>query len=312
MIDIGLEIKILRERMKISAKELAERIGLSQSQMSRLEKGQRRIDTNILAKISEALGVEPSHFFRGSDAPGEVIPPSDTGGLGKQIRSLRRKHHMSAEELASRIGTTKARVLSIEEGKRSLEPEFADKIAKSLKLPANHFLKSQQDTIDRLEAQIARLNQELAERHRAPEIPAPVPGGESARSVPILGSLALGYPETFDANGEPSAETDDFLYLPGITDPQCFAVYVVGDSMDADMAPRFREGDIAAFSKGATRSRDFAFVRLEGESPLFRQVFYDLGGRIRLQPLNLNYPARHCTRDEILGMWRLVGHVARY
>ena len=65
MLDIGLEVKILRERIKMSAKDLAETIGLSQSQMSRLEKGQRRIDTKVLARIAEALGVEPSYFFRG-------------------------------------------------------------------------------------------------------------------------------------------------------------------------------------------------------------------------------------------------------
>ena len=82
MLDIGLEVKILRERIKMSAKDLAEMIGLSQSQMSRLEKGQRRIDTKVLARIAEALGVEPSYFFRGEAAPSEgVIQPSLPGSL---------------------------------------------------------------------------------------------------------------------------------------------------------------------------------------------------------------------------------------
>ena len=49
MLDIGLEVKILRERIQMSAKDLAEKIGLSQSQMSRLEKGQRRIDTRAVS-----------------------------------------------------------------------------------------------------------------------------------------------------------------------------------------------------------------------------------------------------------------------
>ena len=76
MLDIGLEIRILRERLKVSAKELAERVGLSQSQMSRLEKGQRRIDTKVLHRIADALGVDPSHFFRGEGEPAEGdIPP---------------------------------------------------------------------------------------------------------------------------------------------------------------------------------------------------------------------------------------------
>ena len=78
MLDVGLEVRILRERLKISAKELAERIGLSQSQMSRLEKGQRRVDTRVLAKISEALNVDPAYFFGGQELPvSGVIPPCD-------------------------------------------------------------------------------------------------------------------------------------------------------------------------------------------------------------------------------------------
>ena len=62
-LNIGLEIKILRERKRMSGKELAEKIGLSQSQMSRLEKGQRRIDAQVLHKIARALDVRPSFFF---------------------------------------------------------------------------------------------------------------------------------------------------------------------------------------------------------------------------------------------------------
>ena len=62
-LNIGMEIKILRERKRISGKELAERIGLSQSQMSRLEKGQRRIDAQILHKIARALDVRYLTFL---------------------------------------------------------------------------------------------------------------------------------------------------------------------------------------------------------------------------------------------------------
>ena len=36
--ELGLEIKLLRERRRLTGKEFAEKIGLSQSQLSRLEK----------------------------------------------------------------------------------------------------------------------------------------------------------------------------------------------------------------------------------------------------------------------------------
>ena len=316
MLDIGLEVKILRERMKMSAKELAERIGLSQSQMSRLEKGQRRIDTGILAKIADALEVDPSYFFRGESVPETgVIPPSDPGDVGQRIRSERRKLHLSAEDLAAKIGSTKASLRAIEEGRRELEPELADRIARALKLPHHFFLSEQRATIQRLEAQVSRLQLALAEDHRGR---AGIDDGESdasassGRRVPVLGTLAGGYPSVFDDEGEPAGEADDFLSVPGLVDAYAFAFPVVGDSMESESSPSFGEGDWVVFTRGAVRSRDFAFVRLADQSPAFRQVYYDPGGRVRLQPLNLHYAALSVPRDAILGMWRLVGHLRSY
>lgn len=314
MLEIGLEVKILRERLKLSAKELAGRIGLSQSQMSRLEKGQRRIDTRILARIAEALEVDPAHFFHG-ELYGEgdqrqIIPPSDPGDLGKHIRSERRRRHISAEELARRLGVTKAKVLSIEEGKRELDPDLAERVTKVLRLSANYFLRLQQERIRRLESQLTRLDQALAEQNRGDLFV----GGErqaERRAVPVLGTLAGGYPEAFDSVGEPTAEVEDFVYLPG-EESGAFAVHVVGDSMQAMAPPSFREGDLAVFARGSLRSRDLAFVRLREEAPTFRQVFFDPASQVRLQPLNLNYPSRAYSRDELLGMWRLAAHVARF
>ena len=324
MLDIGLEVKILRERLQMSAKELAERIGLSQSQMSRLEKGQRRIDTRILARIATALEVEPSHFFGGSAAPQDaVIAPAVPGAIGKEVRSQRRRRHVSAEDLAVRLGVQKHQIISIEEGKRPLVPELAEKICKILKLPASHFLVFQQRTIEALEGQVARLNQALAQVHRGESL---IRDGDSTegqvptsrRGVPVLGTLAGGYPQVFDSLGRPAGEPDDFLYLTSTLDPSAFAVQVIGDSMEQAARPSFAEGDFVVFADGALRSRDFAFVHLhtgaEGGAVrvTFRQLFFEAQSRVRLQPLNLNHPAEHRHRDELLGMWRLVAQVASF
>ena len=315
MLDIGLEVKILRERIQMSAKDLAEKIGLSQSQMSRLEKGQRRIDTKVLARIAEALGVEPSYFFSGGEAlSGGVIEPRLSGSMGKEIRIQRRNRHLSVEDVALKIGVQKYQVRDIEEGKRGLEPGLAEKIARLLRLPANHFLAFQEGRIQALEAQLARLNQALGEAQRGR-----APGGEAEarQGIPILGTVADGYPDDFDDEGKPVGEPEEFLFLPSVQDDGAFGVHVVGDSMEAPVRPSFAEGDLAVFSGEPLRSRDFALVRrrspVEGDGEVtFRQVFFDPGGQVRLQPLNLNYTAEVYPKKQVLGMWKLVTHLASF
>ena len=315
MLDIGLEVKILRERIQMSAKDLAEKIGLSQSQMSRLEKGQRRIDTRVLARIADALGVEPSYFFRGGEAPsGGVIEPRLPGSLGKEIRAQRRKRHLSVEDVALKLGVQKYQVRDIEEGKRELEPGLAEKIARLLKLPANHFLAFQEGRIQALEAQLARLTQALAEVQRGQDSAA---GEEARKGIPILGSVADGYPDNFDEEGKPVGEPEEFIFLPSVQDAGAFGVHVVGDSMEAPVRPSFAEGDLVVFSDAALHSRDFALVRrhssVEGEGEVtFRQVFFDPGGKVRLQPLNLNYTAEVYPKKQVLGMWKLAAHLASF
>ena len=333
MLDMGLEIRILRERLKVSAKELSEKIGLSQSQMSRLEKGQRRIDTRVLDRIARALGVDPSYFFgRESPAPTVALPPSFPETLGKLIRSERRRQHISAEDLASRVGSPKALLQRIEEGKRDLDPELAGRISRVLRLPPHYFLGAQQEVIHGLEARVERLNQALADSNRGDlelDTERSVTGGKlgvadgglegpgeaptvARRGTPVLGTVADGYPQRFDVAGRPLGEIVDYVYFPELDPGDTFALYAVGNSMKRDASPSFDEGDLLIFSGSTLESRDFAFIRAEGEETLFRQVFFDSGGSVRLQPLDLNYPARIFPRTQILGTWRLVRHVAKY
>lgn len=346
MLDIGLEIRILRERHRISAKELAERIGLSQSQISRLENGQRRIDTRILERIAGALEVDPSYFFRGEEGPpAAVLSPSRPLTVGRLIRQERRRQHVSAEELALRVARPKALIHAIEDGKRELDAELAERISRALHFPTARLLEAQTGVIDGLKTRVDRLQEALAEVHRAPLQLGPAspaegrgaavgagPGATGAsasplvqrRGVPILGTLADGYPRRFDETGRPVAEVEDYLYLPELGASDAFALHVSGSSMESEAFPSFREGDLVVFAggvagsashaagMGSARSRDFVFARVEGEEPVFRRVFFDTGGQVRLQPLDLNHAALVVPRERVLGLWRLVAHVARH
>lgn len=310
--DIGLEIKILRERKQMSAKELAEKVGLSPSQVSRLEKGQRRIDTQILHKIARALDVTPAFFFQDEEGPPRDIDERRVyKEVGRLVRIERRKRHLSAEELAKKIGKTRPFVQAVEEGRRDLlDRETVTRIGKALRLGSTFFFEVQQDIIQALKQKILRLERELSDRTLGAIRPGP--DGWDRRPVPILGEMAGEYPATFDEGGMPVDRVADYVFVPGVDAESAFAVYARGDSMDRVEAPSFREGDILVFSaKGAIRSRDFAFARTETGGTSFRQVFFDPNGTVRLQPLNLAYPAGIYHKEEVIRLWKLAAHVAR-
>ncbi len=53
----GFIIMALRVRADISQEELGDKVGLSQSQVSRIEKGRRKVTADELIGFSKALGV---------------------------------------------------------------------------------------------------------------------------------------------------------------------------------------------------------------------------------------------------------------
>jgi len=303
--DIGLEIKLIRERKGISGKELAERLGLSPSQVSRLEKGQRRINAETLRRIAEVLEVSPAVFFRERETYVDVNLDFLWRDLGKLVRSERHRRHMSPEELAQKIGKTKGFVQALEEGRYPLDSVLAAKLTKALKLDPYYFLEAHRKIIGRLSERVRRLEQAHAEVTLGG---AAVP--EAGRAIPVMGGFSGEYPSRFDAEGLPVDTVNEYVYISGLSPEKSFALYARGDSMAGEGALSFRDGDILVFSQEETvRNRDLAFVRAETVKPTFRQVFFERDGRVRLQPLNLAYAPALCSREEIIRMWPLRAYV---
>ncbi len=61
--EIGRRIRKYREICGLSQKELAQRIGVSNSRVSNWEQGVNRPDADILAEICKALQVSPSELL---------------------------------------------------------------------------------------------------------------------------------------------------------------------------------------------------------------------------------------------------------
>jgi transcriptional regulator with XRE-family HTH domain len=56
----GIEIKIARIRAGVRGYELAQRIGMSESMLSRIETGRKQPTNEVLARITEALSTAGS------------------------------------------------------------------------------------------------------------------------------------------------------------------------------------------------------------------------------------------------------------
>ena len=138
------------------------------------------------------------------------------------------------------------------------------------------------------------------------------------REVPIINSVAAGYPTEFTDLGYPARFADEYVRAPDLDDPDAFAARVVGDSM----LPEYREGDIVIFSPlKPVKSGMDCFVRLERDhESTFKRVFFqekreargrgarvvEEGEWIRLQPLNPAFAVRVVHREEVAGMYAAV------
>jgi transcriptional regulator with XRE-family HTH domain len=95
--DIGTRLREERDRVGISQRELARRIGLSASMISQIESGQSKPSVSTLYAIVTELGVSVDDIFRGDEAhegPGHVHGPegSDDGDLDDPVVHADERH----------------------------------------------------------------------------------------------------------------------------------------------------------------------------------------------------------------------------
>ncbi|MEM7261031.1 MAG: helix-turn-helix domain-containing protein [Planctomycetota bacterium] len=336
MLDIGQQIKRLREERRITGKDLASQIGLSQSQMSRLEAGQRRIDTEILARIASALDVSPALFF-GSDTAedADAVQASDLSAkrekelelsqlhaeLGKMIRSERRRRHLTMEDLARKTGHTRAYVAAVEEGRRNgLEGGFLKKALKLLAIDPLDVIEAEERIVRDLKTRVHQLDQQLAIRGEtltagaaARIAPADEEDGDNTEQflgTPILVGDESIYPAEFDDKGHLVAAVEGFLTFPDLAGRPTFAVRVQGDTMAGPGRDSFAEGDLVVFATDrSARSGELAFVRFGDDRTEFRQIFHDDHQVIRLQALRPEVPPILLDIDQVHSAWPLVTQV---
>lgn len=246
--------------------------------------------------------------------------------IGSLIRQERRRAGMTLEALAAAIGCSKGQLSLMETGRRTVSTAWAEAIEQALGVTDGRLVeavrwdrtpaevraeieasaKRSRALVDQIrqalhaEAPVETLRQIVEETGSNVEPPRPL-----RSQIPIVNSIAAGYPIEFTDLGYPARVADEYIACPDITDPDAFAARVSGDSMH----PEYREGEIVVFSPEApTPSGRDCFIRLLPDNETtFKRVFFEDDGRtIRLQPLNPKYTPQFVDREDVGGIYAAV------
>jgi repressor LexA len=190
---------------------------------------------------------------------------------GERIKTLRKEHNLTQEELGSKIGVQKAAIQKYEKGTvKNIKRDSLIKLAKCLDTTPEYLL-GWDETPNNLE---------YAE-------------DSDLVMIPIIGRVAAGMTcPTNDAviDYEPVSRYD-------VRDGEQYAfLRVVGDSM----YPVFMEGDLVLVRcQSSVDSGSYAVVTIDEEDGVVKKVVYGKD-YIELQSINPMYPPRRFENEDVL------------
>lgn len=278
---LGLFIRQRRGEIGLSLQSLADRVGCGKSYLSMIENGIRgdggaAIGESLLVRLEGALELEPGMLTR--VAQWSATPP----GVRREVRGMEAAQQAAAVQLRALLA----------EG--SLDETFKRGRLRAL---VSRLEGAGESNVDLEAGGAAGASASTSPRPPARLLPV---------QVPLVNSVAAGYPREFTDLGYPARVADEYVLSPDVDDPDAFAARVVGDSMEPD----YREGDIVVFSPGrAVKSGMDCFVRLErdGETTFKRAMLDapspdDAGAIIRLVAINPLYGERRVAREDVAFM----------
>ena len=160
----------------------------------------------------------------------------NTATIGNKIKSLRKQHNMTQDELGAKITATKSMISLWENGRRKVDTVNLQRIANVFNVTTDYLL-GRNSTTNELKTDI--------------NYAIPLTGGVR---IPVLGSIVAGIPNTAVTEYDEWIEISQSLAMRG----EYFALRIKGDSMeptlfDSDIVvirqqPDVEDGEIAAVS----------------------------------------------------------------
>lgn len=294
--EIGRRIHERRTEKGLSLQDVADEIGCGKSYLSMVETGSRpgnEVSDELLAGIERVLGFARGELTRAADwanAP---------AGVKRAVKEMSATQRAAAAALRAALA----------------EAGGAGGKGKHGTLDEAHRSGRLQKIVDALDPTGAEDAGKDGARMEVIPPPSALPV-----QVPLINSVAAGYPRGFTDLGYPARVADEYVRTPDVLDPDAFAARVVGDSMQ----PEYREGDIVVFSPmREIKTGMDCFVRFEkDEEATFKRVELEVikailkpgpGEKARpaelwihLIPLNAKYARKRVNREQIAGMYAAV------
>lgn len=291
---LGTLVRRRRLELDLTLDELAERIGKVKSYVWGIENERRVPPDGVLRDLAAALSMDEGVLIRA--ARWDETPAM----VKREVESLR----------------------STQESRRKLAARLLE-IVRGSKVGDDGRVHGALDETYR-SGELARLVDRIAPASAAGgdrEPGAPVREGVAgelapaslALEVPLINSVAAGYPREFTDLGYPARVADQYVRCPDVRDADAFAARVVGDSME----PVYREGDIVVFSPlKAVKNGSDCFARLEPDhETTLKRVYFETDAEgnelVRLQPLNSAYPPRLVKREQVAALYAAVSVIKK-
>jgi len=312
---IGPSIRARRLARSLTLEQLAELVGCTKSYLSGIENEKRENPPSepLLRRLEETLGFEPGELVE--IAMWRVTPAS----VKRQVAELHSQAQASKKlmEALSRASTRGRQAAS---GVGHVDTSEQFELGKRIMLDELYRSGELQRLIDRISPRPNEPNTVTpGAGERTSGGTGRSPGSQRGESllttmlpleIPLINSVAAGYPKEFSDMGYPARVADEYIRAPDLHDSDAFAARVIGDSM----TPEYREGDIVIFSPArAVKAGMDCFARLEPDhETTFKRVYFEPGekgeanGRIRLQPLNPAYAPKVLAREQVAGLYAAV------
>ncbi len=268
LVEMGMRIKQLRQRLNLTQEELAQKAGYtSRSSINKIEKGLVDIPQSKVADLADALGTTPAYLM-GWENSNYRIGDRAAKSLAKNIKLYREKAEISAQDMADLLGLDEKTFLSIERAEYKLDKETIFNICDILHITPDFLDGIITERLDEGDIDAEYCYTRIIDHHRSPP-----------HRVPVLGYVAAGIPISAVEDIIDYEELAPDMVKDGA---EYFALQIKGQSME----PKISDGDVVIVRKQPdVDSGQIAIVCVNGDEATCKKIMKQDNG-ILLLPLN--------------------------
>ncbi|MGE5553441.1 MAG: helix-turn-helix domain-containing protein [Betaproteobacteria bacterium] len=155
-LSLGNRLRLAREARELTLDAVAQKVGISASYLSQIERDLAAPAVSTLQALAEALQVAPS----------QLVPPSHHSSLGAKLKTLRANLGLSRGEVAQRAGVSVSLIAQIENGRTHPSLETLQRVSAVLGISPCYLIVENPG----LEQMLATMTPELRDLLSQPEV----------------------------------------------------------------------------------------------------------------------------------------------